>query len=98
MEWTKDRQERVITEYMDEAFRQAVFFMAANKDAIKASAKERSLGCGYDQYGDASFQLGEEELMAEKLAEAADLVVYHVIGMAKADQVARGLTSWEESS
>lgn len=86
MEWTREKQEEAITVYVDEAFKQAVFTFMANKQVLKELVRERMLGMGFDTYGDQSFHLTDEELFRGKLEEAADFVVYHIIGMARAGE------------
>lgn len=83
MEWTRERQEQAISDYIDEAFKQATFTFMANREALKSLVRERMLGEGFDTYGDATFHITEEELFRGKLEEAADFIVYHIIGMAR---------------
>lgn len=87
--WPKERQEDAFRRHSRHAYKDILQWLVDHEEDVLAEAEARMLGLGFDQYGDASFQLTPEELEQGKKEEGADMLVYQVIIRAK-ERVARG--------
>jgi hypothetical protein len=82
MDWPKARQLRAFDKYADEAFDLMEKELTANRDGIKARARKRMSGQGFDEYQDRTFRLDADTRCYERFDEHADALVYKVIDLA----------------
>lgn len=83
MHWTKERQQDAFRRHSRIAYREIVQWMVDHEAEVIAEAEARMFGLGFDQYGDASFQLTHEQLQQGKKEEVADALVYQIIDRTK---------------
>ena len=81
--WSKERQAELYRRNAHKSFRRLVRWMKENEDLIIAEGEKRSLGIGFEQYGDASYHLTYQQLVQGRLEEVADAVKYGEIIISK---------------
>lgn len=77
---SKEQQVKIHNRLVDKAYGMLIDFVVEREDEIREGALER-MEAYYEEYGDSSFQMGEEECAAGALEEADDTLNYIIFGL-----------------
>ena len=83
MTWSRDKQTALYRKNARKAFRRMLKWAKEHEDLIVTEGEVRSMGLGFEQYGDASYHLDFDALMQGMLEELADATKYAEIATSK---------------